>query len=176
MWDRRHEEDGHKRYWTPDEGTGVDAHRIGMMGEFAFYNEFGGPEPDLTYRPGGDGGVDSYMDLPTGRIPVDVKVSRYTGKDQMIAVPLRRMHPDTIYIAALYDSDTDQVNLVRWVWGHELVSDDWIRTFGRHENKNYVRLLKDCHPLSELHTLQLKARLAQDSNYHTAPQIPGHEH
>lgn len=156
LWYDRHHEDGHRRHWQPDKGTGVEIHRIGMLGEFAFYNEFGGPEVDLTYRPGGDNGHDSYIDL---RVPIDVKATTYTGPGQLLAVPVTRMHALTIYVAAVYDRQSDDIHLAGWEWGYQMMLENNVKTFGRHQTRNYVKPYRDCPPMKALKSLQRKPEL-----------------
>lgn len=142
----RHEARGDARKWTPNRLNGADIHYVSILGEFAFYNQFDSTPPDLTFIARGDDG----RDVTWRGYGVDVKTSTYTGPNQFLRVPCDRMHPEMIYVAAIYDADRDDVILLRWEWGDRLVEHDCVRKFGEHQTRNYVKLYRDCYPIATL--------------------------
>lgn len=146
--ENRHERRGDGRGWTPNGYSGEQIHRIGILGEFAFHNDFGG-ELDLSFRAAGDDG----SDMRVGGFLIDVKTSTYAGADQYLRVPCERMHLEAIYVAALYDADLDDVNLIRWEYGYELALDGEVRCFPPHNTSNYVKLYRHCRRIADLHTV-----------------------
>lgn len=142
--DARHEAAGHPRHWRPADGA--EAHRIGLLGEFAFGNLLGEGRPDLAFLPAGDGGVD----LEFRGHPVDVKVSTYTGPGQYLRVPVDRWHAGAIYVAAIYDREADDVALLRWAWGRDVERDGVTVQFRGQPNHNYVLPLAHCRRLADL--------------------------
>jgi hypothetical protein len=144
----RHEQRGDDRTWTPNGLSGREIHRIGILGEYAFVNEFGG-EVDLQFRPAGDDGGD----IRISGFVVDVKTSTYTGPHQYLRVPVARIHTAVIYVAALYDAEADDVALIRWEWGHSLVARNEVRCFPPHDNPNYVQPYRACRRLDDLKQL-----------------------
>lgn len=150
--EQRHEFHGDDRTWTPNGHSGADIHRIGLLGEFAFCNIFGGTV-DLTFRRSGDDGGDLYVIFRDGRrVAVDVKTSTYTGPNPYLRVPTSRMHTRMIYVAAAYDPARDDVDLVGWEYGHRLVH-GLVRSFPPHYTLNYVAAYENLRSLERLRAI-----------------------
>lgn len=130
--------------------AGADVHYVGLLGEFAAVHELGGAV-DITFRPGGDDGVDLTVVINGHRYKVDVKTSTYLGPDQYLRVPVDHWDKDTIYIAAIYADD--EVNLVRWAWGEDIKRLGTVRTFPPQSQRNYCLPLAKCRKLSVLQTI-----------------------
>ena len=145
-WHTRHKADQHSRGWTPNKLTSQQIHRIGFLGEFAYFNRYGGAEVDLTYRPGGDQGADNVL----GIHPVDVKTLTFRGPGACLLVPVNRMNRSAIYVAASYMHEADDIELVGWEWGWRLVKENRIRTFPPHNTHNYTKLFTKLTPMTEL--------------------------
>lgn len=121
-----------------------------VPGEFALCNEYGLPIPDLLFRPGGDGGLDLWL---YGH-PTDVKTSTYTGPQPYLRVPIRNNHPrpETIYVAGRYHRAADDVYLIGWEWGHQLLQDNHrvLLGDGPHCSTSYVKPYEECRRMAEL--------------------------
>ena len=87
-----------------------DYEKIGLRGEEEFGRIFR-QRPDLSARPRGDGGKDFMLD----GYKVNLKTSRkaYLG----MLVEAGKVDPNTIYVSAQYDEETDTASLDGWQWG-----------------------------------------------------------
>jgi hypothetical protein len=136
----------------PAGASGEEQHRKGLLGELEFANVFG-VQPDLDYRPRGDGGADYRLTLCSGKvITVDVKTSSYRGPDPRIKVPVGKIHAETVYVAARLCANfletSDDAELVGWITGAELLARNEIRQYTR--IANYAAAYEDLHPLEPL--------------------------
>lgn len=152
--ERHHRRNGMGRNWTPNGLSGPDINRIGLLGEFAFYNQFGGEPPDLAFIKGGDAGADVFLhpvvDGQKLTVPVDIKVTTFSGPGICLLVPVDRTHADALYIGGIYDAEADDVTLLRWEWGSVLIRENNTRTLPPHHTLNYSKLYRDCRKVSEL--------------------------
>ena len=144
--EHRHEAAHHRRGWRPRKGSGAHYHYIGLLGEFLFAEEVGG-RVDTAFRAGGDDGSDCTFQAGDRVVPVDVKVSTYTGPDPMLRVPVTRLHRDVLYVAGVYSGDS--VTLVGWEWG-AVVAAGCRRVFPPHDTVNVVVPYGDLRPLLQL--------------------------
>lgn len=122
---------------------------MGLYSEFAVYNMFGGGIiPDLTFRPGGDHGHDCYLRLYTGkRIPVDIKANSWQGSDPRLRVRKVEIDSETLYIATRFNRLTDEIEVVGWTTGQELLRRNEIRTY---RAENYTTAYRDMYPMQPL--------------------------
>lgn len=138
-----------------------ECHRRGILGEFAFSNEFGAAI-DLEFRPDGDSGWDGRLLLSVGGeavwYPVDVKTNgkSWKGYDFHLAVPCRQLVRMKTYVSAEYDPDRDDVDLFGWQWGCTLQDRGVRRCFGKVTTENYTMRHSELRPLSELHARHMR--------------------
>lgn len=143
-----HAANGHPDYQIGDKFDGVETHRRGLLGEFAFKNEFGGAV-DGTLRAGGD--EQDFALRLCFTFKVDVKTISYNGPDPLLAVPIDDLEPLTIYIAGRYDPLADDVDLFGWEWGRTLAREGSTRRFVTSGPLNYVLPFARLRSLGELH-------------------------
>lgn len=93
--------------------------KVGISGELALA-KFVGREPDLSLRPGGDGGKDQAVRLLiNGKrqlVTVDVKAARKPGN---LIVEQGKVDAQ-VYILGRYDDETEETHLLGWATGVEM--------------------------------------------------------
>lgn len=134
---------------------------VGLLGQYAFKNDFGVPV-DERIRDGGDGGVDGTIELLTPSGPrkffVDVKVTHYNGPDVDLKVRIdNRFKPGAIYVGGVYLKDEDDIDLRCWEWGRVLRDEGRVKpAFNNAVDdygnpiKNYTKPMEQCRSLTEL--------------------------
>jgi hypothetical protein len=132
---------------------GAESHRRGILGECEFVNTFGGAV-DIVLREHGDH-RDFLLMLMTNsgvaqHFNVDVKTSSYSGIDQYLRVPVRDIKPKTIYVAARYNSQSDDIELLGWDWGSAIIALNCRKTFNQRGVENFVKPIEELRNLDEL--------------------------
>jgi|MudIll2142460700_1097286.scaffolds.fasta_scaffold03130_2 hypothetical protein len=93
---------------------------IGLLGEFAFYKEFG-TKPDWSLKSTGDGRIDFHV----GNITIDVKTAL---KPYNLLREVYKKHADILVLASV-SKDFKQVNLLGWEYDSEMIKQP-IKDFG----------------------------------------------
>jgi len=128
-----------------------DYELVGLVGEFE-WGQFTGITMDMTRRPEGDGGVDSFIYV---RYSVDVKTARK---------PFNLIHEKgkpfaDIFVLAGYSDETEKATLLGWHWGKALAKAP-VREFG-HGVLNHYIAASELHPLSELEKRMLRLGVSE---------------
>lgn len=157
--------------------------RRGILTECAF-SDFSGIPVSREINDAGDGGADFIMPLEVNGVMQEYKVDvksktvrttwdalRRSGTH--LRVQRRELQPMTIYVFGIYLLRTDEAEVLAWEWGHTLLKSGTLMLF---KNSNtdepcYTLPFESLRPLSELADMhaKAKARLNQQSNYHTTP-------
>jgi hypothetical protein len=146
----RHDQAGHTDNRMDVLRQRGEQHRRGLLGEFEFCAMFGGL-PDLGYRPRGDE-HDHTLILKSGRpVQADVKTSSYWGADPYIRVQAHKCDPVVVYVAARYHAGRDDVQLVGWITGAELLA--------RHEIRRFTTINNYTAPYDALHPMEALAMI-----------------
>lgn len=92
--------------------------RVGIISEREMAHAFG-REPDLTSKPGGDGGVDMWLPvdlyLPLRVMyPIDAKGAQSAP---FLLVDVGKVRMSTIYMLVEVDVEADKGKIIGWEWG-----------------------------------------------------------
>ncbi|MGA0841019.1 MAG: hypothetical protein ACO3P1_14115 [Pseudomonadales bacterium] len=117
-----------------------DYEHVGLAGELAL-SQLTGLSPDLTLRPGGDGGTDAHI------------LIAYTVNVHAARKPYNLLHEQgsataDILVLAAYSDKTGEATLVGWEWGAKVLAAP-VKDFGYGILNHYIPA-KNLRPISEL--------------------------